>query len=216
MTPARPPARSLYATAVLAISAGAFLPVPSMAQAEPDLVTINAPPAPRFESVPHARQGFVWAPGYWNWDGQRHVWSAGHWEAERSGAVYRRPEWVRDGQRWRLNQGGWATLRPARVHDARLAPPPPRHELLPPPRSGYVWSPGHWELRGPRHGWVAGAWIAERPGYVYRPAAWSQRGGRWYFEPGRWDGHGDRNRHDRDQDGGPNRRGVHPDHPLRN
>jgi WXXGXW repeat (2 copies) len=26
--------------------------------------------------------------------------------------------------------------------------PPPRNEVMPPPRHGYVWAPGHWEWRG--------------------------------------------------------------------
>ena len=34
-----------------------------------------APPAPREEVVPAPRVGFVWAPGYWNWDGHKHVWA---------------------------------------------------------------------------------------------------------------------------------------------
>lgn len=224
------PNRSLYAAAIIALSAAALLPVQSMAQVGVNLVIGNAPPPPRFESVPHARRGYVWAPGYWNWDGHRHVWSAGHWEPERRGASYRRPEWVRDGQRWRLNQGGWVMASAPRVDYTTSAPPPLRHELLPPPRSGYVWNRGHWEWRGQRHVWVAGAWLAERPGYVYRPAAWSQRGGRWYLEQGRWAGQGDRDHdgipnrvdrhddrggHDRDHDGVPNRRDQHPDNQRR-
>lgn len=37
-----------------------------------------------------------------------------------------------------------------------VAPPPPRVEVLPPPRVGYVWAPGHWEWVGGRHAWVGG------------------------------------------------------------
>jgi hypothetical protein len=32
-----------------------------------------APPAPRYEVVPAPRHGYVWAPGYWDWRGNRHL-----------------------------------------------------------------------------------------------------------------------------------------------
>ncbi|WYX22962.1 YXWGXW repeat-containing protein [Achromobacter xylosoxidans] len=58
-----------------------------------------------------------------------------------------------------------------------VAPPPPRVEVLPPPRVGYVWAPGHWEWVGGRHAWIGGVWMPARPGYVYHgpvaPAAWT-------------------------------------------
>lgn len=231
----------LYATALIAISAAAFLPMQSMAQVNLSVVIGNAPPPPRFESVPQPRPGHVWAPGYWNWDGQRHVWIAGQWQPERGGYRYQRAEWVRDGGGWRLDRGGWIALAAAPVARddyVRVAPPPPRHERMPHPRRGYVWAPGHWEWHGQRHEWLPGMWLAERPDQYYSPANWVQRDGRWYLEPGRWVGHGDRdhgrdrdrdhdgvpdrrehdggpNRHDRDGDGVPNRYDQHPDNPRR-
>jgi len=64
-------------------------------------VTIGVPPpAPIFEAVPAPRSGFIWAPGYWYWDGGRHLWAPGRWIAERPG--YR---WVPD--RWAHVEGGW-------------------------------------------------------------------------------------------------------------
>ena len=36
-----------------------------------------APPAPRVVEVPPPRPGFVWAPGYYRWDGHQHVWVDG-------------------------------------------------------------------------------------------------------------------------------------------
>lgn len=99
------------------------------------------------------------------------------------------------------------------------APPPPRYEVVPAPRRGMVWVPGHWEWRGHRHVWMSGYWTKMRPGYHYRPAQWHEREGRWYMQPGGWDRDGDGvpNRYDRDRDGDgvPNRYDRRPDNPRR-
>ena len=86
------------------------------------------------------------------------------------------------------------------------APPPPRYEVVPAPRRGYIWAPGYWEPRGHRHVWRAGHWVQARPGYVYRPPTWSQHGGRWDYRGSRWD---------RDGDGVPNRYDRSPNNPYR-
>lgn len=115
----------------------------------------------------------------------------------------------------------------------RVAPPPPRSELVPAARRGHIWSPGHWEWRRQQHIWVGGSWLRERPGYAYQAPAWSQRDGRWAMQPGRWargerDGYNHRssnggnrdhngvpNRRDRDRDGDgvPNHRDARPNNP---
>jgi len=86
-------------------------------------------------------------------------------------------------------------------------PPPPRYERMPPPRRGYVWSPGHYEWRGGRHVWVRGMYVRARPGYAYRAPEWRENNGRWEYNRGRWD---------RDGDGVPNRQDRRPDNPYRN
>jgi hypothetical protein len=35
------------------------------------------------------------------------VWVRGHWERERRGYVYHRPEWMHEGEHWRLHRGMW-------------------------------------------------------------------------------------------------------------
>src|SRR5207237_7232074 len=49
------------------------------ADARVDVYVDVAPPPVRYEVVPAARAGFVWAPGHWAWRGHPHVWIAGHW-----------------------------------------------------------------------------------------------------------------------------------------
>ncbi len=201
---------TFYAAAMLAISSAAFLPAQAMAQNQlgVSIVVGNAPPPPRFESVPPPRRGYVWAPGYWNWDGQRHVWYNGEWLRERSGNQYRRAEWIQENKHWRLNRGGWVTVaQPVAYEELRIAPPPPRREAIPRPRNGYVWAPGHWEWRARRYAWNPGVWIAERPGYMYAAPAWTQRDGRWRLEEARWSPRGPNG--DRDHDGIPNRYDNH-------
>ena len=66
-----------------------------------------APPAPREEVVPAARVGFVWAPGYWNWNGHKHVWAKGHWEKERHGHHWVADRWEQHDGHWRHEAGHW-------------------------------------------------------------------------------------------------------------
>jgi hypothetical protein len=91
----------------------------------------------------------------------------------------------------------------------RTAPPPPRDEVVPAARHGYVWAPGHWEWRHGRYVWVRGSWLRERHGYAYHAPTWVERDGRWVMERGGW------RRGDRDGDGVPNRLDAHPNNPHR-
>jgi hypothetical protein len=93
-----------------------------------------------------------------------------------------------------------------RVVVVRQAPPPPRDEMVPTPRHGYVWAPGYWNWSHNRHVWVRGHWERSRRGYVYHAPAWEERDGQWHMHRGSWD---------RDGDGVPNRLDEHPDNPNR-
>lgn len=68
-----------------------------------------APPPVRFERVPPPRRGYVWAPGYWRWNGHahRHAWVGGSWVHARPGYRYRHARWVRQGRNWRFAPGYW-------------------------------------------------------------------------------------------------------------
>jgi len=71
--------------------------------------------------------------------------------------------------------------------DLMVAPPPPRYEVVPPPRIGFIWAPGYWRWDGHRHVWMGGHWMEARPGYRYVGEHWVSRDGRHHFEPGRWE-----------------------------
>ena len=71
--------------------------------------------------------------------------------------------------------------------DIQIAPPPPRAEVVPAPRVGYVWAPGYWRWNGRRHVWIHGSWVRERRGFHWEPEAWVQGpNGRWHLRPGHW------------------------------
>ena len=89
-----------------------------------------------------------------------------------------------------------------------IPPPEPRHEVVPAPRPGYVWSSGYWNAVGDRHVWQKGHWERERHGYHYTQPAWNQHSG-WALNQGGW------NKGDRDGDGVPNSQDHAPDNPNR-
>ena len=181
---------TFYAAAMLAISSAAFLPAQAMAQNQVgvSIVVGNAPPPPRFESVPQARRGYVWAPGYWNWDGRRHVWNNGEWLRERSGNQYRRYVWAPGHWEWRAQRydwtpGVWIAERP-----------------------GYVYTAPSWNQRDGRWQMEQGRWAQRGP-----------NGDRDHDGiPNRHDNNDGRDRgRDNDRDGVPNRDDHRPNDPRR-
>ncbi|WP_413456766.1 YXWGXW repeat-containing protein [Herbaspirillum huttiense] len=104
---------------LLALGASAAVLPDAQAQVSVN-INIGAPPPPRAEPLPPPRHGYVWAPGFWDWDGYRHIWREGHWVRARPGYVYAQPVWRQGPRGWELDRGGW-----------RGGPPPghgPRHD----------------------------------------------------------------------------------------
>jgi len=68
-----------------------------------------APPRAIVEHRPSSPgPGYVWIPGYHNWDGNRHVWVSGRWEmAPRHHARWEPHHWVRRNGGWVLVEGHW-------------------------------------------------------------------------------------------------------------
>ncbi|HSS29236.1 MAG TPA: hypothetical protein VLL50_14910 [Usitatibacter sp.] len=69
-------------------------------------VTI-APPAPITEEVPAPREGYVWAPGYYDYAQNKHHWHKGRWMRERRGYTYVAPRWVDENGHWNLYAENW-------------------------------------------------------------------------------------------------------------
>jgi hypothetical protein len=74
-------------------------------------------------------------------------------------------------------------------------PPAPVYEVIPAPRAGYVWSPGHYILLNDRYVWRKGEFIVAQPGHRFVPDRWERVvvSGReqWRYVPSRWDRDGD-------------------------
>ncbi|KWR92088.1 YXWGXW repeat-containing protein [Cupriavidus sp. IDO] len=104
---ARRPMMALLLAAML--GTGLTYATAAMAQVSVDIAIGVPPPAPVYEVVPAPRPGYVWAPGYWDWDDHyhKHAWKKGRWERERPGYVYESPRWVQASGGWVLVPGRW-------------------------------------------------------------------------------------------------------------
>ena len=76
-------------------------------QALEENVTV-APPPPIVEVRPAAPSpNHVWIPGYWHWNGSRHVWVGGRWSAPRAGMRWEPDHWEHHGNVYRRVPGRW-------------------------------------------------------------------------------------------------------------
>lgn len=102
--------QSTRLSAVLLLALGSSLLAP-LAEARVDLEINVGPPAPRVLVAPPPRPGYVYAPGYWQWQGHEHVWMEGRWIAEHPGRHWVPDHWVQHGPNWRFVEGHWARNR---------------------------------------------------------------------------------------------------------
>lgn len=99
---------SKLALSWLALSMGLGIATAQPASARVALgVSIDvAPPVAQVERVA-IRPGFEWAPGYWRWNGARHIWVGGVWMRARSGHRFVPARWAHVGPAWRFHRGYW-------------------------------------------------------------------------------------------------------------
>ena len=94
--------RSLLLSVLVAASTAA---APAFAQ-----VSVNisiAPPAPLYETAPALAPGYVWAPGYWAWHGDRYIWIRGRAVVQRVGYRWAPDHWVQRGSGYYRQPGMW-------------------------------------------------------------------------------------------------------------
>ncbi|MEO6690152.1 MAG: hypothetical protein ABIS07_15135 [Dokdonella sp.] len=101
--------KSLMLAAALALvgAAGTVYTAPAEARVAVSIYAPSAPPALRVETVPAARAGYVWAPGYWAYGHRHYNWRRGHFVRARHGYNYNAPRWEQDGNRWRYHREEW-------------------------------------------------------------------------------------------------------------
>lgn len=66
-----------------------------------------APPAPQYEVVPAIQPGYVWAPGYWGWNGERHIWVRGRPIVQRAGYLWAPDRWEQRDRTYYRTAGHW-------------------------------------------------------------------------------------------------------------
>jgi len=92
----------------LLIAAGILLaPAAGQADSRVSIGIAIGPPPPYVVAHPAPAPGYVWAPGYWAWNGYQHVWVGGHWIAARPGYAWVPDRWERRGPHWHHVHGHW-------------------------------------------------------------------------------------------------------------
>ena len=177
----------------------------------PPVVAWNDPPPPPPMERMHARAGWVWVEGGFEWRHGRYRRLPGHWERERPGRHWHSGRWDWRGDHYEWVPGAWVEGQayvppPEMVRNEPPPPPPPPPQqaapAAPPPRPGFVWIPGTHEWRDNQYVWVEGHWERERPGDTWNPGHWDRDGDRHAWHPSGWQ-HGDRDHdHDHDERGG--------------
>jgi len=92
--------------AALCLASG-VLAAPTLATAAAAVTTDVPPPTPRTERAPPPRDGYVWAPGYWDWNGHWYTWISGTIIPQRRGLHWVPALWEPIGANWRLVRGHW-------------------------------------------------------------------------------------------------------------
>ena len=98
--------RSLWPSMLLStLLAAAGATAPAYAQVSFNIII--APPAPQYEAAPQLAPGYAWAPGYWAWHGDRHVWVRGRTIVQRVGYVWAPDRWEQRDRTYYRHPGSW-------------------------------------------------------------------------------------------------------------
>ena len=77
--------------------------VPPVVEKQVVVERVEPPPAPvaRVEVPgPPPASGYVWVPGYWDWNGHDYVWISGRYETVRTDAVFVAGHWQKTDTGW--------------------------------------------------------------------------------------------------------------------
>lgn len=71
--------------------------------------------------------------------------------------------------------------------EVAVPPPPDRVEIVPAPREGYIYEPGHYVWNGSAYVWSDGQFIRNREGHTWHRYTIEHDGDRWHYRAGHWD-----------------------------
>ena len=77
------------------------------AYAQINIYVGTPPPALQQEIVPVIAPGYIWAPGYWAWNGDRHIWVRGRTLHQREGYRWKSDRWDERGGHYYHTAGYW-------------------------------------------------------------------------------------------------------------
>jgi hypothetical protein len=97
-----------WETMLAAGFAGSLLAYPLASLARVDIDVDIAPPPVVVETAP-VREGYIYAPGYWDWDNDhhKHVWHKGEYMKDQPGQRYVPYSWEQKNGHYHLNEGHW-------------------------------------------------------------------------------------------------------------
>jgi len=82
----------------------------------------QSPPPPRVEKV-EPRDGYVWAPGYWEWNRVSYHWVTGRYIFQRRRYHWVADQWEHAGGHWHYVRGRWDRVEtPARLVSSAETP----------------------------------------------------------------------------------------------
>lgn len=99
------PLKALFATGV----AGSLLAFPLATSARVDIDVDIAPPPAVVEDAP-LRPGYVYTPGYWDWDDAHHRydWRRGEYRRAQPGERWVPHAWLEHDGRYHFERGHWS------------------------------------------------------------------------------------------------------------
>jgi hypothetical protein len=129
------------ALAITALALAAQIGMPTSALAQVSFNIQVGPPAPLYEPVPAMGPGYVWAPGYWAWHGDRHIWIHGRTMVQRVGYRWQPDVWEQRSNNYYRHPGRWE-------RDNSYRPAPALHTPLQRPQVQHNGGPGRNPDRG--------------------------------------------------------------------
>ena len=123
--------RLQHAVAVCALVLASQVALSGPAAAQVSFSIQIGPPAPLVEPVPFLRPGQVWAPGYWAWHEDRHIWIRGRTMVQRAGYRWEPDVWEQRNNLYYRHPGRWERNTDYRAQPPGLQARPPQRGIDP-------------------------------------------------------------------------------------